>query len=729
MIGRVVSVVLLLAVACAGDLESPSGPPGDADGDGIRADEDCNDDDATVFPGAPEICDGVDNDCDDLVDDDDELAEAPRWYRDLDGDGFGSGGGMLACEEPASGFTAEAGDCDDNDETVSPDALEVCDTIDNDCDDLVDDDDDDVDTSTGAEFWVDDDGDGFGDPERPVFACRRLDGLADNPNDCDDLQDVVRPGVAEVCDAIDNDCDGLVDDEDPDRDPSVAPLHYVDADRDGFGNPSTGIRACRAPQDTVSIAGDCDDGSAAISPDATEICDSVDNDCDNAIDDADPSLDASQGGVTSYTDSDRDGFGDPTTALVTCLLPPDRSTTGEDCDDTRDDVFPGAEEYCDGVRNDCTSPQLDEDGLASWTDPSGRVDVTGLLTGTDSEEAQAVFGTDGQLALCEDTWYASITILGGANVEVRGYGTSRDAVRVEGVNGSPIEIDDAGSTVTIEGLTVAGAGGSAYGIRCASSAEPHVLTMRDVRVTDNVLVGNAALSADRCTTSLQDVEIDGNAGSAALEVTKGSLLAQRVDVHDNTSDSAGGGLLLGVGLHQLDDVQVRNNVVDDPSGTPGGGGILIDLGATVELTGGIVEGNLCPGSGGGILSFGELTLLDTTIRGNTAAQGGGIAVNGGELLARRSTLTGNLANVDVGGGLVVSDGSNVRLETCTLTANEAATTGGAIWASPQGTLLDVQDGAFGATGTPEDNLPHDVSWDTALTLQDNETFCFGPRCP
>src|SRR5690606_36393039 len=109
----------------------------DADGDDVAACEDCDDDDATVYPGAEEVCDGVDNDCDDRIDVD--AVDARTWYVDADGDTFGASDGatVLACEAP-EGYAAVGGDCDDDDPAIHPDALEVCDGIDNDCADVVD---------------------------------------------------------------------------------------------------------------------------------------------------------------------------------------------------------------------------------------------------------------------------------------------------------------------------------------------------------------------------------------------------------------------------------------------------------------------------------------------------------------------------------------------------------------------------------------------------------------
>ncbi len=99
-------------------------------------------------------------------------------------------------------------DCDDDDETINPDALEVCDEADTDedCDGLADDADDSV--TDPVEIWPDTDGDGFGDPEGATWTCEPDSGV-DNDLDCNDSDADTNPDATEVCDdGLDNDCDG-----------------------------------------------------------------------------------------------------------------------------------------------------------------------------------------------------------------------------------------------------------------------------------------------------------------------------------------------------------------------------------------------------------------------------------------------------------------------------------------------------------------------------------------
>jgi hypothetical protein len=140
--------------------------------------------------------------------------------------------------------------------------------------------------------------------------------------------------------------------------PCEESVWFADADEDGFGDADAGVAACDPPEGFVVDATDCDDGNAAVYVDAIEDCDGVDNDCDGEVDEG------VEGG-TWYSDQDGDGFGDGDAPVVACQQPTGTVETGDDCDDSDAAVFPGAEDVCDGVDNDCdgdvdgTLPKLD----------------------------------------------------------------------------------------------------------------------------------------------------------------------------------------------------------------------------------------------------------------------------------------------------------------------------------------------------------------------------------
>jgi hypothetical protein len=173
----------------------------DADADGAPASADCDDADAARYPGAPEQCNGQDDDCDAEIDEGVLL----RWYTDGDGDGFGAPGGEEGCAAPAGTVDNDA-DCDDLDPLRAPGQDERCNGQDDDCDAEIDE------GVVVPTWWPDGDGDGVGGDGAPVEACDPGPGWATSSGDCDDADPTVFPGKREDCDARDDDCSGLADD-------------------------------------------------------------------------------------------------------------------------------------------------------------------------------------------------------------------------------------------------------------------------------------------------------------------------------------------------------------------------------------------------------------------------------------------------------------------------------------------------------------------------------------
>ena len=313
--------------------------------------EDCDDGDAGVNPGAIEGCNGIDDDCDGRVDL--GAVDAIRWYSDSDADGYGDPGDeRLACEQPA-GSVLDATDCDDSSEAVHPAADELCNQVDDDCDGLVDDD-----ALDGLTWYMDADSDGYGLASAAAYACQRPDGHVADAGDCDDTVAVAHPGAPEVCDGLDNDCDAVADEDDA----VDARRWYSDGDGDGFGLKSSSHVSCDAPEGWVSSRTDCDDTDAFVNPDATEICNGIDDDCDAVID-----LDSTEI-ISQWPDNDGDGYGARGTALQACELQPGYVTLKGDCDDAAASINPGASERCNDLDDDCDI-LVDEDDavdIRSW---------------------------------------------------------------------------------------------------------------------------------------------------------------------------------------------------------------------------------------------------------------------------------------------------------------------------------------------------------------------------
>jgi len=359
--------------------------------------DDCQDTHPAVHPGATEVCNTLDDDCNGLTDDEDpdvDLSTASTWYADADNDGFGVPHVThQSCANPASGYVDNFDDCDDIDPAVNPDATEVCDGVDNDCNELADDADPSLDRTTASSWFADSDGDSYGDPDAEVLACVVPSEHVSDDTDCDDTSADIHPGATEVCNALDDDCDLAIDDADADVDLSTGLTTYADTDGDGYGDADSGLQECAASSGRTTDNTDCNDSNASTHPGATEVCDSADNDCDGLTDDDDTDLDLSTAD-TWYRDADGDGLGDASSTTLACALPSGYSADATDCDDT------GFSDYDGDLLQDCEDSDADGDGLSNTYDADDFDDA--LVRGPTGG-----FGNDGALSHTGSTWSAA----------------------------------------------------------------------------------------------------------------------------------------------------------------------------------------------------------------------------------------------------------------------------------------------------------------------------------
>ena len=420
-----IHVVLFSLLACRTEKTVVSEPSveivdQDVDGDGYVSSIDCDDYDPTVHPYSNEICDGIDNDCNGEVDE----GVNTLYYADTDGDGFGDNESTrYACEVP-SGFIIVGNDCDDTNNRTFPGATELCDEIDNDCDgdidegllegvffdgdndgfgdpsipaedcsvdlqkfvhnaldcddsnpqiyngaqEICDDLDNDCDGAvdepgSGTELWfLDFDGDGYGDALETTYACTQPSGYVDNLLDCDDTDAMQYPGAEEYCNSEDDNCNGFIDDN------PVDPIaYYFDADSDGYGTALIFIRDCTQPVGYVSNDADCDDNSQIISPIAPELCNGQDDNCNNIVDEN------AIGSTTYYADTDGDGYGDANTSVHSCQTVSGYVVNALDCNDSDSAQNPMGVEMCNGADDDCNGI-IDEyavDALLWYADADG----------------------------------------------------------------------------------------------------------------------------------------------------------------------------------------------------------------------------------------------------------------------------------------------------------------------------------------------------------------------
>lgn len=437
---------------------------------------------------------------------------------------------------------------------------------------------------------------------------------------------------------------------------------FLDADGDGHGGTER-VDACEAPAGYVAQSIDCDDDNDAVHPDADELCDTLDNDCDGTADN--DAVDAQ----TLYADADGDGFGDASDSMQACTVDAGWTLDATDCDDTEASVHPGAEELCDGLDNDCDANTTE--GLSYPGDFASLSEAADLLQDGDQlciqagTYSEAMFWSDKELHLAGAG--ADQTILlaetqGQPGVSVRrGDGSTLRGLTVRG-----LQLDQS-ADVVVQDTVLTG------GDDCTSTCGRVILddtqaSFIDVDVTDVLIIASAGagsapiLSLDEGSAlswtggRFADNTIDGGADSAsrldvagAIQVYDSSLHTVGVALDDNTAtiDQITHGTattyLNYMGLIEgfradvlLQDGSVSGNSVRCTARNDQGnastncyGAWLIQRDATLEMSNmvvadNVVEANATSNAYGtlGDVYEGTVTLTDVVFQGNAVSNDG-----------------------------------------------------------------------------------------------------------
>jgi hypothetical protein len=272
------------------------------------------------------------------------------FYVDLDGDGFGNASSTTISFNTPEGYSAISSDCNDTVAAMYPGAMEFCNYTDDNCDGILD-------SLLYEVFYADTDNDGYGNPMDSIIACFAIPGYTYDYSDCNDTSAAINPMANELCNNIDDNCDGITSD----------PIHtyYLDFDHDGFGSFSDSIFSCEPIAGYAINHTDCNDLDTLINPGTSEICNGVDDDCNGAADNV---------LIEYYLDNDSDGFAGTPELIASCIMPSGYASSLADCDDEQPSVFPGTVDICNGIDDNCNAA-IDENQLYPVATVSGSTEI------------------------------------------------------------------------------------------------------------------------------------------------------------------------------------------------------------------------------------------------------------------------------------------------------------------------------------------------------------------
>jgi hypothetical protein len=596
----------------------------DEDGDGYcESDDDCDPNDPAVNPAAEEICDGVDNDCNGEIDEN----GATEYYADSDNDGFGDPTDSITACEPDSGYVSNNDDCNDDDSAIYPEADEICDNLDNDCDG-------DIDEDLTTVYYQDVDGDGYGDPETATDSCTGGEGWVTNDGDCNDGEAMAYTGAAEVCDDIDNDCNGIVDDD-------MSQTWYPDADSDGYGDDSAAFDQCTDPGDGyLNVGGDCNDNEPLAYTGALEVCDEVDNDCNGFVDD--DAVDA----TAQIADDDGDGFGSATATTYACDALVDNTL---DCDDS-----------------DARNPQVVDDSGSSTS-------ADGTISNPWPNIQDGIDYASMCVAVQSGTYYENIDF-GGADISVFSVSGWASTI-IDGAGAGAVVTFENGESAAAEldGFTIQNGGGK---LDTTVVVQPDSTT--SYTITYNRYYGGGVFS-DGASPTLVNLWVTGNDLPAYSFTMSGS---DEIYVY-----SYGGGVFAADGSPTLTNVTADWNYADK------GGGAYVASDATVSLDNGRLNYNSAS-TGGGYDNAGTFNLTNAIVAANYASTaGGGAYIDGGSSTWWNVSAVANEA--PMGAGVSLTDGGAFYFYSSTISDSD---TGEGVYGGSGDTFSAEYSNVYGSDG-------------------------------